>query len=307
MKSFKSVNFASQTQSVVALGCFDGVHIGHAELISTAVQKAHELSLPSVVWSFSEPPKNYFSATRTPTLTTPAEKRALMRALGVDIFVSVPFTKEIASLSAEDFFSQILVGKLHAAHIVCGFNYRFGSGGRGNVDLLRELCKSHGVGLSVIPAIKLGGRTVSSSEIRYALAAGDVQTANAMLGRAYSYRSAVVEGKQLGRTLGFPTVNLEIASEKAIPKYGVYLSRVRIGRRTKYGITNIGVRPTVGGVAPSCETNIFDFEGDLYGKLLSVELLEFIRPERKFASVDELQAQVLADISTAKISVKNYK
>lgn len=305
MKTYTTLKFGTDTHTVCALGCFDGVHLGHTHIINEAKRVAESLSLPTAVWSFREPPRNYFARDKVKLLTTPAEKRLAMRALGVDIFVSVPFKKDIASLSARAFFEDILIGRLNARHIVCGFNYRFGNGGEGDADMLKALCAEHGIGLSVIPPVMLGEITVSSSEIRAALSCGNVSTANALLGKPYSLRAAVIDGQHLGRTLGFPTVNQRFSEKKLLPRNGVYISRLHMGRQIRYGITNIGLRPTVGGTSLCAETNIFDFEGDLYGKILTVELLAFLRPEQKFSSVDELSNQVRKDIEEAKNFIKN--
>jgi riboflavin kinase/FMN adenylyltransferase len=223
-----------------------------------------------------------------------------MRSLGVDLLISTDFDSRIATLSAKDFFKDILADRLKARHIVCGFNYRFGKGGKGDVDMLGSLCREYGIELSVVPPVTLDGTTISSSEIRHALTSGDLERANLLLGRPYSLCARVIDGQHLGRTLGFPTVNQTFDAHKLLPTYGVYASRVRVDGIPHHGITNIGMRPTVGGALLCAETNIFDFEGDLYGRTLTVELLSFIRPEKKFDSVDSLSAQVHADIAYAK-------
>ena len=166
MKTFKSAYFSSEQPTVCALGCFDGVHIGHVRLISEARKIATSLSALSAVWSFAEPPRNYFSTERVPLITTPDEKRKQMQKLGVDIFVSVPTDKETLSLSAEDFFCEILIKRMNSRHIVCGYNYRFGKGGKGDTALLEKLCKANQIGLSVIPEVRIGEMAVSSSEVR---------------------------------------------------------------------------------------------------------------------------------------------
>ena len=300
MKSYSLNEYQAQGKCVCALGCFDGVHVGHAALINEAKRVANRLSLPTLVWSFSEPPKNFFLKDKVPLLTTSEEKRLQMRRIGADVFISVPFDKSISSLSAEDFFKSILQEKINASHIVCGFNYRFGKGGAGDTRLLEELCKKHGIGLSVIPAVTIGDTTVSSTEIRQALESGNVEKASALLGRPYSLRAKIVDGQRLGRRLGFPTINQSFPEGKLVVKCGVYVTKVTFGKTRRYGITNVGVRPTVDGQHLCAETNIFDFDGDLYGKTVTVEFLKFLRPEKKFSSVDELMAQVHSDIAKAK-------
>ena len=183
MKTYTTAEYSSEHPTVCALGCFDGVHIGHIKLIEEAIRLSGELSVKSAVWSFDAPPKNYFSKNAVPLLTTPTEKQAQMQKLGIDLFVSVPFEKEIFSLTAEEFFCDILIKRMKARHVICGYNYRFGKGGKGDAELLRALCKAHGIGLSVIPEVMLGGVSVSSSEIRKALLEGDTRKAASMLGR----------------------------------------------------------------------------------------------------------------------------
>ena len=307
MKSYTLSTYKANNSCVCALGCFDGVHIGHRELINRARKIADSVSLPLLVWSFAEPPKNFFLKNSVPLLTPPEEKRLQMRRLGADIFISVPFDQAIASISPEDFFEDILIKKIKATHIVCGFNYRFGNGGRGDTELLCALCKKHGIGLSVIPPVRMGDITVSSTEIRSALLTGDLTKANALLGRPYSLHSMVIDGQHLGRKLGFPTINQIFPKGKLILKNGVYVTRALFGKTSRYGITNVGLRPTVDGHTLCAETNIFDFEGDLYGKTVTIEFLQFIRPEKKFSSIDELSAQVGLDIEKATHFIANIK
>ncbi len=304
MKTYKSLSFCAEGETVCALGCFDGVHIGHVSIINEAKKVSRLLSLPAAVWSFAEPPKNYFSADKIPLLSSAAEKRSLMRGLGVDIFVSVKFDKSIASMSAPDFFENILLGQMKAKHLVCGFNYRFGKGGEGDTALLERLCAKHGIGISVMPPVELNGKAVSSSEIRALLLEGDIAQANRYLGRPYSVHAKVVDGQHLGRTLGFPTLNQSYPPKKLVVARGVYLSRVHINKKAFYGITNVGYRPTVGGAVLYAETNVFDFNDNAYGKTVTVELLEFIRAEKKFNSVELLSEQVHKDMALAKEMLK---
>lgn len=302
MKFSTSVRARTNRDSVVMLGCFDGVHIGHSEIISRAVKAARDSSLLSVAWSFQAPPKSFFSQS-CELLTTLPEKKALIRSLGVDFLVCPPFDERIANLTPREFFEDVIVGRLQAKHIFCGFNYRFGRKGVGDIALLRSLCDEHKIILTVVDEVKVDGKTISSSTIRNHLLQGEIKMAEKMLGRKFSLQGRVIDGQHLGRTLGFPTVNQEIPANKILIKNGVYLTRVKLGRAVKYGIANIGMRPTVDGKAPICETHILDFDGNLYGKQITVEFLEFLRSERKFNSLDELSAQVKKDIE----SVKNFK
>ena len=307
MKIYSTINYSSKNPSVVALGCFDGVHLGHREVIRTARAIADSQGIPCSVWTFDEPPRNYFLKNAVPLITNKDQKAALISKLGVDKFISVPFTKETAKISAEDFFFEILKKRLKAAHIVCGFNYSFGEGGKGNVDMLRKLCEDAKIGLTVLDPISVSGITVSSSAIRDALKAGETEKANALLGRPFSLKTVVISGQHLARKLGFPTVNQSFPSRMLIPSYGVYVTRVSIEGRSKkyYGITNVGIRPTVGGNTVYAETNIFDFSGDLYGRWVKVEYLHFIREERKFDDIEALASQIDKDIAEAKAYISS--
>ena len=302
MRIYSTINYSSSAPCVVALGCFDGVHLGHKMVIKQAINIAQKKGCSCAVWTFDEPPKNYFLSRAVPLITDKAQKRRLIGQLGVDKFISVPFTKETAKISAEDFFFEILKKRIKAIHIVCGFNYSFGAGGKGNVELLRRLCEETHTGLTVLSPVTVSDITVSSSSIRDALLSGDPKTAEALLGRPFSLTTVVINGQRLARKLGFPTVNQEFSSGGLVPKYGVYVTRVYIASRKKpyYGITNVGVRPTVGGTSVFAETNIFDLSEDLYGKAIKVEFLHFLRDEQKFDGLDALTAQVNSDIENAK-------
>ena len=285
---------------VVALGCFDGVHLGHASVISAAKKKSEELGLPLCLWSFAEPPKRFYNPEATPLLTDKKTKENLVRKLGVDIYLSINFSKEISSLSPEEFFKTVLLQNLKAACIVCGFNFTFGKLGKGNIETLKRLCKSNGIALTSMPAETANGLPVSSSKIRECLSLGDIDTATALLGRPYSVTSTVVDGKHLGRTLGFPTINQNIDKGMCLPLSGVYLTRSTFDGLSYHSITNIGTQPTVGGDKIISETHIFDFSGNLYSKEVTVEFLKFIRPVKKFTSLDELTNQISTDVSIAK-------
>ena len=308
MTLYSSLPTAALPPSVVALGCFDGVHLGHRAVILNAVRWAKELGLPCTVFAFASSPKNYFVPDSVPQLTDRETKIALLEKLGVDTVVCLPFDETIATTSAEDFFQKILRTSLSAKHIVCGYNYSFGAKGLGNTTMLASLCDAAGVGLSVLPPITIDGTTVSASTIRQALEEGRLDDAYLLLGRFFSIRSAVVDGQHLGRKLGFPTVNQILSRNMVIPKHGVYFSRVTVANdaETYFGITNVGTRPTVGSEFVGAETHILDFEGDLYGKQIEVELLSFLRPEQKFSSLDELSAQVHSDIKTAQKMAREF-
>lgn len=306
MKSYKGNNFSQDLPCVVALGCFDGVHLGHREVIETAVRTAKERAIKSAVLTFDEPPRNLFKPAASPVITDYTEKQRAVRSLGIDIFISTPFNTEMSELSPVDFFKKLLIDRLNAVHVVCGFNYSFGKGGKGNVELLRELCLDRGVGFTCIPPVVLDGENVSSSAIRHAVREGNMQSAERYLGRPFAITIPVVNGQHLARKLGFPTVNQIFAENALIPMHGVYVTRVTISSKKHFGITNVGMRPTVNGTLLCSETHILDFEGDLYGKKLRVEFLKFMRPEIKFDSVDELSKRVHADIAQARSIIAKF-
>ncbi len=301
MIRFDSLSYTAPKPTVVALGCFDGVHLGHTHVISAAKRQAERLGLPCLVWAFSKPPRNFFSPGSVPLLTDEDEKAALIEALGVDAFGSIPFDETVASLRAEAFMEDILLTRLHAAAVVCGYNYSFGAGGVGNTELLARFCREHDITLTVTEPVVYDGISVSSSMIREAIADGRPELASALLGRPYSLRAPVIRGQALARELGFPTLNQPLRKGLAVPRFGVYVSRIPSPEgQSRYGITNVGKRPTAYEHTPCAETHIFDFSGDLYGKTLTVELLHFLRPETPFPSLDALREQVNRDIEQAR-------
>ncbi len=252
------------------------------------------------MWTFSEPPKNFFSPHAVPLLTDEKQKNDLIESLGADLLISIPFDRAVASLSAEQFMEEILATRLRAAHLVCGFNYSFGAQGAGNTERLRQFCQKNGIGITVTEPVVSEGSPVSSSLVRQAITDGNTEAATRLLGRPYSLSATVVDGQHLARNLGFPTVNQLIPEKIAVPRYGVYVSRIRGMSRPYYGITNVGTRPTVKGTLLCAETHIFGFSGNLYGTTLSVDLLTFLRPEIPFPTLEDLSQQVRKDIEDAK-------
>ena len=307
MITVSSINYISPCPCVVALGCFDGVHRGHEAVIRRAKEIADAHSLPLAVWSFRTPPKNFFVPNAVPLITTAEEKATLIEALGVDVFLSIPFDKNVADIPYEDFFHEILCRRLSARHIVCGFDFTFGAKGLGNAERLEALCHKNELSLSVVAPVSMADAAVSSSRIREAIEAGDTKKTQDLLGRPYAITAEVVHGQHLARDLGFRTINQLIPGEKVVPRHGVYVARIAIDNQMYYGITNIGMRPTVGGTLLCSETHIFDYSEELYGACPTVSLLHFIRPETRFASLDALVAQVNADIESAKEWLKNQE
>ncbi len=300
MQIYRSLDLSFDMPCVLALGCFDGVHLGHTKVILTAKEHAKKLGIPLAVFLFDSPVRNFFVPDSVPLITSPDVKLDLIAKLGVDIAVCVTVSNEILSMPAKKFVSDIIIKKIHAVHAVCGYNYSFGKAAQGTPELI----SSFGVDVTVIPEQSLDGETISSSYIRALIKEGNAEKASALLGRPFALYGVVENGQHLARTLGFPTVNIIPAEGSLLPKNGVYVSRASFDGIQKYGITNIGMRPTVNTKIMCAETHIFDFEGDLYGKQLRVEFLHFMRSETRFPNVETMAKQIDADIEAAKKYVR---
>lgn len=295
--------------TVLCLGNFDGVHIGHRALIDRASQVSKTLrsAFPTIVsgaWFFSHTTKTYLNGTPCPELTTLQEKLDLLKALGID-FAFVADFPSFKDLSAESFVSEILIEMCNCRFSVCGYDFRFGRKACGNAETLKTFFKGS---CETVGCVKYGSIPAASSTIREYLYNGDVEAAAKMLGRPYSITSAVIHGKQLGRTLGFPTANLIFPENKLIPKHGVYATLVKIKDfgKTYIGVSNVGKNPTVNDKNNvTCETYILDFSGDLYGKEVCVEFHKMLREERKFASLDELTSAISKNADQARELLKN--
>ncbi|WHX51135.1 bifunctional riboflavin kinase/FAD synthetase [Paenibacillus woosongensis] len=286
---------------VLAIGQFDGLHLGHASVIESAVRTAASLNLPAAVMTFHPHPKEVMKkGDYDGYLTPPREKERILKSLGVDYVYIVEFNDAFSRVSPQNFVAGVLVPlQIHTA--VVGFDFRYGYRGEGDAGMLREL-SDNTLEVHTVPPFLIEGEKVSSSGIRRALAEGEVQLAARWLGRRYSIYGTVMHGEKRGRQIGFPTANLKPDEHFVLPAKGVYAVRVNYeGQRLK-GVMNVGVKPTFHNdkSAPSLEIHLFDFNGDLYGKSLSVELVEFIREERRFGSIDELVAQIGKDADTAK-------
>ena len=271
----------------VAMGFFDGLHIGHQAVIGAAVDWAKAHQAEAGVFTFGLPRINSLKGSR---LLPTDEKHKLVGEMGVQYYVAPDF-EEVKPLSPEAFFDA-MVHKLHARALCCGENFTFGAKAAGNVDTLRQMCAAAGVELIVVPLTQFEGKTVSSTRIRTALGGGDLPGVNQMLGRPYSVRFPVKRGKGLGRTFGCPTINQIFPEGYQLPKTGIYITRTRIGDRWYPSATGLGSRPTVNENAQdiTCETFIPDFSGDLYGANPTVEFHAYLSPSRRFDSLDELKA-----------------
>ena len=282
--------------SAVTLGKFDGLHLGHRTLIGE-VLKAGEDGLETVAFTFSLPPRTFTEREMQPVLLTRREKRIHMERLGLGTLVEYPFTEAVCHMEPEDFVEQVLVKGLKVKRIVTGPDFCFGYRRRGNVELLSRLADVYGYELTVIEKERdAKGRIISSTLVREELSQGHVEQVNELLGYPYTVTGEVVHGNHLGRTFGMPTINQIPAREKLLPPNGVYTAAVEIEGKTYRGVSNVGYKPTIEGNYPKgVETYIFDFDRDLYGKTLDVQLFHYQRKEQKFASVEELKAQLVKD------------
>jgi riboflavin kinase / FMN adenylyltransferase len=294
--------------AVLAMGNFDGLHRGHALLIGQARDLARLRGQPAAVLTFEPHPRSVFLPSCEPFRLTPfrVKERELAKH-GIDLLFVQHFDLGFAAKSAEDFISEIIVGAIGASHVVVGWDCTFGNRRRGTADLLREAGSEHGFGVSVIEPIRAPDQTVySATHIRELLQAGRPREAAALLGRFWEIDGRVQTGDRRGRTIGFPTANLGLG-DFLRPAFGVYAVRVSgdgpddpLAGRTVDGVANLGLRPTVGGLEPRLEAHLFDVGIDLYGRHLRVALVEFIRPERKFAGLDALKAQIAEDAAHAR-------
>lgn len=287
-------------KTAIAIGKFDGLHLGHQKLLEhILVQK--ENGRLSVIVTFDPPPEVFFGKGERKQILTDDEKEEILAAMGVDVLFYFPMNDVNAAMPAESFVVEILLSKLNMAYICAGDDLRFGASGQGNSVLLFDLAERKGFQAEIIPKIYFEGREISSTYVREAIEAGDMKLVYDLLGRPYSFAGNVTEGYKLGRTLGFPTANLSISEIKVMPPNGVYGSKIRTSFGEYKGISNIGVKPTIGGErCPGIETYFYDYSGDLYGAKIDVMLMDFRRAERKFANIEELKAQVEADIRAGK-------
>jgi riboflavin kinase/FMN adenylyltransferase len=289
--------------SVVALGAFDGVHLAHQKILTTAISRARAQGLLALACTFDPHPLEVLQPERAPVpIMDLSEKLSLMEGYGLDATVVIPFTLDFSRTEAEQFVETVIVNRLRAREVVVGFNHTFGRGARGTAALLQRLGAQQGFRVSVIAPLSVDGEVVSSSVIREALRVGDVRRAAAFLGRPYTIRGRVLRGKGRGRQLGFPTANLKPTRELILAP-GVYAARATWGewptRIEKGAVVNVGVRPTFQEGEYWVESYLIDFSGDLYEETLTVAFLERLRPEQKFPNVETLREQVARDIESA--------
>ena len=283
---------------IVILGNFDGVHIGHQALISAGRKAADELGIPLAAWTFDSIPGS--------ALCRKCDREELLIGYGVDRVFFSSFNA-VKGLSPETFVKAILKEELNARVVVCGYNYSFGAGGKGTPELLISLCEKYGINVIVVAKVSVNGGDVSSSAIRALISEGKTEEAMTLLNRPFFLRGEVTHGNGLGRTVGVPTVNFDRLEGLCLPKFGVYATLTRIENKIYPSVTNVGVRPTVNDQrGTTAETHILNFNGDLYGKTVTVEFLRFIREEMTFSSLEALSKQISNDSITAQAIAKEY-
>lgn len=287
--------------SVVCIGAFDGLHLGHQALVGRVAGRAHEFGLEAAVLSFEPLPREFFGGERAPArLTLPRERIEGLLALGVDLIGLLRFNAALAAMPAEDFVRQVIGRRLNAREVWVGPDFRFGRGRAGDVELLRRLGAELGFEARVMDQVDIGGSRVSASRIRELLGEGELDVVAELLGHTYRMSGRVTRGRQLGRRLGYPTANLRLGG-KVPALRGIFASRVHgVGPVPLPAVSSLGTRPTVDGAEPLLETHVFDFEGDLYGRRIGVEFIAKLRDEQRFDNLDALVAQMDRDAAAAR-------
>jgi len=306
MEHFRDLSPLHLEGAWVTIGSFDGVHLGHRRLLSEFVAEAREANAPAVVITFYPHPAEVLGKVHEPFyLSTPEEKAALIANLGVDVMVTHPFNQEVARLSAEEFMERVH-RHLGLQRLWVGYDFALGRNREGNITRLRQIGARMGYTLVVFPPYEVDGGVVSSSRIRRALGAGDVEKAARMLGRLYTVPGEVVHGDGRGRGLGFPTANLAVWEKRMVPASGVYAAFARVGNEVHPAVVNIGVRPTFEErAAPRVEAHLIGYKGDLYGEKLVLEFVKRLRAERKFPSAEALRSQIERDVAQAQEILSN--
>lgn len=300
-----TTEFQLNQKTAVAIGKFDGVHLGHQELISKIIEQKWENCL-ATLFTFDTSAAAFFGGEEK-ELTTKAEKRKIFAEMGVDVLIEFPLNQETAATEPEEFVCEYLSKRMKAAYICAGHDLSFGKNGAGDYDLLKKYASPCGYRTELIDKIRVDGEEVSSTRVREAVRVGQMESVTAMLGKPYSVSGHVEHGRKLGRTIGMPTANLIPEQDKLLPPNGVYYSKIMMEGEEYKGISNVGCKPTVSvGSVVGVETYLYDFEGDLYGREIIVELLAFRRPEMKFADVLSLKRQMEEDIAAGREYVTSF-
>ena len=308
MKIFNSIkSFNATKPTIVTIGTFDGVHLGHQKIVAQITKNAHALNCESLVLTFFPHPRMVLQeSTEMKQLNTLNEKIALLDNLGIDNLVVHPFDKEFSRLTAEEFVKKVLVDVFKIKKIIIGHDHRFGRNRTATIDDLINFGETYGFEVEQISAEEINEVSISSTKIRNALLEGNIELATNYLGYDYSLSGIIFKGKQLGRTIGYPTANITIEEDyKLIPNNGVYIAKSVLNGKTVFGMMNIGTRPTVDGTKQTIEINFFDFKQDLYGQKITISLLHRMRSEQKFESIDALKNQLGKDKKTALAFIEN--
>ncbi len=295
----ESIDFQLNRETAIAIGKFDGVHVGHRRLLEEILEKKKD-GLAACVFTFDKSPAVVFGLSDGKVLTTREEKRQIFEELGVDVLVEFPMNLQTAATPAEDFARHYLSDALCGRFIAAGEDLSFGQYGKGDAALLQRLSGELSFTVKTIPKVCIDDREVSSTYVRSLLEAGKMEEVSTFLGESYCITGIVAHGNHVGHTLGFPTINLVPANDKLLPPYGVYFSKVRIGGKLYPAISNVGQKPSVGEFQVGIETHLLDFDEDLYGNEVTVYLHHFQRPERKFDSLDALRQQIAEDVRIAR-------
>jgi len=300
-KTIKYRDYNNQAATVITIGTFDGVHLGHQKIIAGLVKTAQDTELQALVLTFFPHPRMVLQKdARIKLINTIDEKIQLLELLGIDHLVIKKFTKGFSRLTALEFVKDVLVNKLHIKHIIIGYDHHFGRNRTANIDDLKEYGEIYGFEVTKIMAKDINEVTISSTKIRKALSEGLIEIANTYLGYHFMLTGTVIEGRGIGRDIAFPTANIHIKEDyKLIPKNGSYIVRSKIDNSMVFGMMNIGTNPTVGGKTKSIEIHFFDFNQNIYGRKIKIELLKRLRDEFKFESVEALKNQLQQDKSNA--------
>ena len=301
----KTLDFKIEEPTAVTLGKFDGLHRGHELLMRTVLECKEKYQVASVAFTFDIPPRSRVEEIVASVLTTNDEKQYIFEKQGIDYLIECPFTQEVMSMEPQKFIEWIS-NSLHMKYVVVGDDFRFGYKRAGDYHTLQEYEAVYGYKTIVLEKLKDSNRDISSTYVREKIADGNIRKANELLGYHYFIKSEILHGKKLGRRIGIPTINMILPEHKLLPPNGVYVTEVLVNGEKYMGVTNVGCKPTVSEEKiVGVETYIDDFNQDLYGEKIVVSFLEFIRPEMKFASVDELKVQMESDIKVARKCYKN--
>jgi len=294
-------DFKPTHKTYVTIGTFDGVHIGHQKILEQLVGEAKANNKKSVLLTFFPHPRMVLQKDASiKLLNTIKERASLLEQTGLDYLIIHPFSREFSRLKALDFVRDVLVNQLNTSKLIIGYDHHFGKNREGNIEQLTEYSYLYDFSVEEIPAQDIDDVSVSSTKIRRALAAGALKTANNYLGYCFSLTGKVIKGEQLGGKIGFPTANIQLEEDyKLIPKNGVYVVKSKLNNKEVYGMMNIGNRPTVNGSSQTIETHFFEFDSNIYGEVITIELLYFIREEQKFDSVEVLANQLKNDKVTS--------